>query len=138
VTPLVRGARQALAELGSDGLRLGVVTSGSRVRVARELVTLDLERLFTVLICSGEAARPKPAPEPLLLALEHLGVPAQEAAYVGDSPEDVQMARAAGVYAIGIPGGFPNREALQAAGPDHLADSLRSATRHLLTPRSGR
>ena len=34
---------------------------------------------------------------------------------MGDSPEDVQMARAAGVFAVGIPGGFPNREALAAS-----------------------
>jgi phosphoglycolate phosphatase len=55
-----------------------------------------------------------------------------EAAYVGDSPEDVKMAQAAGVRAVGVPGGFPNREALAAARPDLLAPSLEGALDLLL------
>jgi phosphoglycolate phosphatase-like HAD superfamily hydrolase len=48
-------------------------------------------------------------------------------AYVGDSPEDVQMARASGVFALAVPGGFPNRHLLGASLPDHTAESIRSA-----------
>ncbi len=54
------------------------------------------------------------------------------AAYVGDSPEDVQMAHAAGVFAVGIPGGFPNRHALGCAAPELLAPSLEAAVSTLL------
>ncbi len=31
------------------------------------------------------------------------------------------MARAAGAFSVGIPGGFPNRGALAASGPDLMA-----------------
>jgi hypothetical protein len=41
------------------------------------------------------------------------------------------MARAAGVYAVGIPGGFPNRAALAEARPDLLAPSLEAAVQGL-------
>ena len=58
------------------------------------------------------------------MALERLGVAPAECVYVGDSPEDVAMAKAAGAFAIGIPGGFPNREALAASAPDLLLPSL--------------
>jgi phosphoglycolate phosphatase-like HAD superfamily hydrolase len=51
---------------------------------------------------------------------------------VGDSPEDVAMAKAAGVRAVGIPGGFPNRAALAASAPDLLAPSLEAAVAALL------
>ena len=64
--------------------------------------------------------------------LERLGLAAAESAYVGDSPEDVLMARSAGVLAIGVPGGFPNREALAAAAPDLLCPNLESAISTLL------
>ena len=37
------------------------------------------------------------------------------------------MAKAAGAFAIGVPGGFPNREALAASRPDLLAPSLEEA-----------
>ena len=50
------------------------------------------------MLCGGDVPRKKPHPEPLLVALERLGVPAAEAAYVGDSPEDVEMTRAAGAW----------------------------------------
>jgi phosphoglycolate phosphatase-like HAD superfamily hydrolase len=42
------------------------------------------------------------------------------------------MARAAGVLAVGIPGGFPNREALAASRPDVVAPSLDAALQALL------
>jgi phosphoglycolate phosphatase len=48
----------------------------------------------------------------------------QNAAYVGDSPEDVEMARSAGVFSVGVDGGFPNRHALHASRPDAIAASL--------------
>jgi phosphoglycolate phosphatase-like HAD superfamily hydrolase len=66
------------------------------------------------------------------MALERLSLPPAETAYVGDSPEDVAMAKAAGAFAVGIPGGFPNREALAASRPDVLAPSLAAALRALL------
>ena len=84
------------------------------------------------MVCGGETRERKPHPEPLLVALEKLGVPPEEAVYVGDSPEDVTMARAAGVFAVGIPGGFPNREALEASAPDLLSPSLEAALRELV------
>jgi phosphoglycolate phosphatase-like HAD superfamily hydrolase len=42
------------------------------------------------------------------------------------------MARAAGVFAVGIPGGFPNHETLAASGPDALVASLDAALAALL------
>ena len=80
------------------------------------------------MVCGGETAQRKPHPEPLLVALERLASPPAEAAYVGDSPEDIEMARAAGVFAVGIPGGVPEpRGAASARSPtsgDGLADAV--------------
>ena len=44
--------------------------------------------------------------------------------YVGDAPEDLQMARRAGVRAIGVLGPFPTEKRLRAARPDLLLGSL--------------
>ena len=98
----------------------------------REVRALGLQRLFGVVVCGGETARRKPHPEPLLTALARMGLAPAECAYVGDSPEDVEMARAAGAFAVGIPGGFPNREALLASAPDLVAPSLAAAVAALL------
>ena len=47
------------------------------------------------------------------------------------------MARAAGVFAIGIPGAFPNREVLVASAPDLLVPELAPAVAALLERASG-
>jgi HAD superfamily hydrolase (TIGR01549 family) len=129
---LLPGAADALRLLERRGLRRGLVTSGTRSRVESDLERLQVGRFFDVVVCGGDTANRKPHPEPLLVALDRLGIPPREAAYVGDSPEDVTMARAAGVYCIGIPGAFPNRAALAAARPDQLSESLDAALREVV------
>jgi len=129
---LLPGASQGLRRLRERGVRQGLVTSGTRSRIEADLARLALVDFFGVVVCGGDTPNRKPHPEPLLVALDHLGVAPSEAAYVGDSPEDVEMARAAGVYCVGIPGGFPNREALEASRPDRLAGTLEEAVSDLL------
>jgi HAD superfamily hydrolase (TIGR01509 family) len=129
---LVAGARSSLERLKGAGLVLGVVSSGDGARVRAEMAALEVAALFATAVCGGETARRKPHPEPLLLALERLGLAPGECAYVGDSPEDVTMAKAAGAFAVGIPGGFPNRQALTASAPDLLVPSLDAAVEALI------
>jgi HAD superfamily hydrolase (TIGR01509 family) len=129
---LLPGAREALEQLGSAGLTLGLVTSGDRQRVTGELDRLGLRHLFRVVVCGGDLPFKKPRPEPLLMALDRLALRPEEIAYVGDSPEDVQMTRAAGGFAMAIPGGFPNHEGLLASQPDAHAASLGDAVALLL------
>lgn len=129
---LVPGARAGLERLAAAGLVLGLVSSGDGTRVRGEMEMLGVAPLFAAAVCGGETARRKPHPEPLLTALAKLALAPAECAYVGDSPEDVLMARAAGVLAVGIPGGFPNREALIASAPDVLVASLDAAVAALL------
>jgi HAD superfamily hydrolase (TIGR01549 family) len=129
---LLPGARAALVRVRSSGLPMGLVTSGEHERVALELRKLDVAEFFPVLVGGGDTRMKKPDPEALLLALSHLEVAAADAAYIGDSPEDVEMARRAGSLSVGIPGGFPNREALRASAPSLLAEDLASALDALL------
>lgn len=129
---LLPGAAETLGRLRAAGALTGLVTSGSRARVVSELDRLSVRDSFQTVVFSEDAREKKPHPEGLLLALERLGVPAAEAAYVGDSPEDVKMARAAGVYSVGIGGRFPNREALAASAPDLLVEDLAAAADALL------
>jgi HAD superfamily hydrolase (TIGR01509 family) len=129
---LFPGARVALERLAERGIVQGVVSSGDPRRVRRELVTLGVDSFFAVVVCGGETAERKPHPEPLLLALDRLAIRPAEAAYVGDSPEDVLMAKSAGTFAVGVPGGFPNGQALAAAEPHVLSPSIESAVSALL------
>jgi phosphoglycolate phosphatase-like HAD superfamily hydrolase len=109
-----------------------LVTSGSRVRVERELDHFGIRKVFAELVCGEDAVRKKPDPEALHLGLRRLGIEPAAAAYVGDSPEDIMMARSAGVFAVGIEGGFPNAAALRAENPDLIAENLLEAMHALV------
>ncbi len=120
---LVAGARKVLAKVG-NAHHLGLVTSGDRDRVTRQLREFRLTSLFTARVCSGDTLRKKPHPEPLRLALRQMELHPSACVYVGDAPQDVEMARRAGVRAIGVLGPFPTEKRLRAARPEFLIASI--------------
>jgi HAD superfamily hydrolase (TIGR01549 family) len=120
---LMRGTRRVLAQLARRH-RLGLVTSGDRNRVTRQLREYRLTQIFHARVCGGDTVNKKPHPEPLLKALSKMKVDALECVYVGDTPEDLQMARAAGVCAIAVLGPFPTEKKLRAEKPDFLLEKL--------------
>jgi HAD superfamily hydrolase (TIGR01509 family) len=118
------GARQVLNRLGRLH-HLGLVTSGDRDRVMRQLRAFRLTRMFEARVCSGDTPQRKPHPAPLRLALKQLRLQPSACVYVGDSPEDLEMAKGAGVRAIAVLGPFPTEKRLRAARPDYLLESIR-------------
>jgi phosphoglycolate phosphatase len=123
-TALLPGAAEALAALAGRGLKLGVC-SNKPVAFTRELLAiLGLTDRFAAVLGPEDVARPKPAPDMLLAALDRLGVAPAEALYVGDMTVDVQTARAAGVAVWVVPTGSDTADALRQAGPDRLLRDL--------------
>jgi phosphoglycolate phosphatase len=121
---LIAGARQVIERLGRIH-HLGLVTSGDRDRVTRQLREFRLTRMFAARVCSGDTPEKKPHPAPLRLALRQLSLKPSACVYVGDSPEDLEMAKRAGVRAIAVLGPFPTEKRLRAARPDFLLESIR-------------
>jgi pyrophosphatase PpaX len=121
---LLDGVHETLEALAARGVMAGIVTSGSRPRVERELAHHGVDHHFREVVCAADTERRKPHPDPLQLGLTRMGLAPQDAVYVGDSPEDILMAKAAGVFAVGVPGPYPNREALVSSAPDALAEDL--------------
>jgi len=120
---LISGARRVLAQI-SRKHALGLVTSGDGDRVRRQLREFGLTRLFSARVCGGDTLRKKPHPEPLRLAMQQMELEPACCAYIGDAPQDVEMARRAGVLAIGVLGPFPTEKRLRAARPEFLIGSL--------------
>ncbi len=81
------------------GIRMAVVSNFDS-RLHGLLEGLGLNRWLEAVVVSSQAGAAKPSPEPFRLALEKLGVPPREAWHVGDSSEDVEGARAAGLRPI--------------------------------------
>ena len=129
---LMPGARRVVGQLARR-YTLGLVTSGNRRRVSRQLRHFGLSKLFAARVCCEDAPRRKPHPAPLKVALERLRLEPEACVYVGDSPEDMEMARRAGVRAIAVLGNFPTHNGLRAARPAAVLDSLARLPRLLKT-----
>lgn len=112
------GAREALQNLRAAGYRIGVVTS----QIAGELETsrdaLGIEDLVEVWVNSDMVAHPKPAADPILLALDRLGEQPETALMVGDSVNDVRAGHAAGTHTAAVTWGYGKPAALQDCSPD--------------------
>lgn len=125
------GAAETVAELERRGYGLAIVTSKRRRMAMRGMELCGLVRHFDVIVTPDDVTEAKPHPEPVLLALERLGVEPHEALFVGDSPHDVAAGRAAGTRtAAALWGPFPC-QALEQAGPDAFLREHRDVL-HLL------
>lgn len=128
---LMSGAKRVLARLAGRHA-LGLVTSGDRERVLRQLREFGLSRMFAARVCGGDTKQRKPHPAPLRLALRTMRLNAAHCVYVGDSAEDLIMARSAGIgAAIAVLGPFPTEKRLRAARPDLLLESIEELPRAL-------
>jgi histidinol-phosphate aminotransferase len=112
--PGLRATETLLVErpwLESLGRRysLAVVTGRPRRDAERFLHDNGIRDLFEALVCM-EDAELKPSPMPVRLALERLGV--TRAWMLGDTPDDLVAARAAGVMPVGV---APPGELLESA-----------------------
>jgi phosphoglycolate phosphatase-like HAD superfamily hydrolase len=95
------------------------------VAFSRDLVAyLKIAPLLEVVLGPEDVARPKPAPDMLLAALQRLGVSAVESLYVGDMSVDVETARGAGVKVWVVATGSEERDVLERARPDRLFSNL--------------
>ncbi|MET9968522.1 HAD-IA family hydrolase [Streptomyces sp. NPDC006356] len=112
------GVHPMLQELRDRGLKLSVATGKSGPRARSLLDQLGVLPLFDHVIGSDEVARPKPAPDIVLRALDLMEAGAEEAMMIGDALTDLASARSAGVMAVAALWGETAEEEMLAAAPD--------------------
>lgn len=101
----------------------GVVVVATSKRRSSAQLSLDLVGLeLPVTVAMEDTALHKPHPEPLLLALERLGVRADQAVYLGDAVVDIKAARAAGMAVIAVTWGAGREADLRDQEPDAVAN----------------
>ena len=125
---------EALYRLRKAGVRIVVVTSKRRRSVEMALEKFPgLDLVVDLFVTMEDTTEHKPHPEPLLKGLELAGdVPKEQAAYVGDSPFDVQAAKAAGLRSVAVSWGAFSEDTLREAEPDHLVSDIDAVVNVLL------
>ncbi|MEO1579525.1 MAG: HAD-IA family hydrolase, partial [Pseudomonadota bacterium] len=91
------------------GLRLGVVTNDAEAPARAHLAQVGVLTAFDIVIGCDSGHGAKPAPGPVLGALEALGARPEQAVMVGDSLHDLMAGRAAGVQTVGVLTGLAER-----------------------------
>ncbi len=112
------GAVAAVQRLHERGVKLAIVTSKMRAGARRGLEHCGFGALFEVIVGADDVSDHKPHPAPVLRALEQLGVTAERAVMVGDSPHDLASGRSAGARTAAVAWGPFPREQLLATEPD--------------------
>ena len=119
---------ETLEQLRKEGIKLAIVSTKSREGLAHGIKVLGAEHLFEVIISMDEVTHVKPHPEPVLLALEKLGVSKEEAIMIGDNSHDIEGGQNAGVRTAGVAWSAKGESYLQQFHPDymlhHMSDLL--------------
>jgi HAD superfamily hydrolase (TIGR01509 family) len=128
--PLIEGVGETLLALRGKGYQLGIVSSGSRSRVGREVQQSVLKDAFAVIVCNVDIIDKKPHPEGLVRAIRELNVAPYECAYFGDAPEDIEMGRRGNVMTIGVRSAYPSSARVLTAKPDLYVERIAELVNH--------
>lgn len=117
------GAADVVRAIHEAGAGLGIVT-GARRGSFGPLRDAGVFDLFGALVTRSDVEQGKPHPEGLLKCCDSLGVDPGEAVYVGDTPDDVVAASAAGMASVAVLTGAGDSAALTRFCPDRLVPSV--------------
>jgi phosphoglycolate phosphatase len=132
LTTLNPGASDTTRDLAASGIKLGVVTNKPGAETEEILTHFGLRDLMDVVVGGDAGPATKPAPGLILFACHELGLAPTEALFVGDSENDVQAAKAAGMLVVAVRGGY-TRLGTDNIGADLVIDRLNNLPEALKT-----
>jgi pyrophosphatase PpaX len=115
---------EVVAGLRARGHPMALVTSKISELANRSLAWVGLAEHFDVVVGADATTLHKPDPAPVWYALERLGVPAERAMFVGDSPHDMAAGNAAGVVTVAALWGPFTRAQLEPSAPSHWLERV--------------
>lgn len=118
------GVRGGLAALRAHGATLACVTNKPHAPAVGLLGHLALLDAFALVLGGDSLAHRKPHPMPLLHACSELGADIGSSVFVGDSINDVQAARAAGMRVACVSYGYNHGRDISETAPDAVIDSI--------------
>ena len=120
------GAEQTLVRLGEAGVILGLVSGAMEGAARTKLMPANLNRFFIFGAYGSDSAD---RAELTGLAIKkaarlHDKLAAADVYVVGDTPRDIEAAKAEGAVSVGVASGHYSTDELAAAGGDHVLGSL--------------
>ncbi|MBN9697968.1 MAG: phosphoglycolate phosphatase [Zoogloea sp.] len=131
-TLLYNGVVPALQALRERGVAMACVTNKPSAFTGPLLARMGLADYFAVTVSGDTVAEKKPHPAPLRHACAQLGVGVDEALMIGDSANDAQAARAAGMPVLLVTYGYSEGISVDSIECDGLLSSLVDALPRIL------
>ena len=125
------GVVAGLARLKARGFHLACITNKAEAFTRPLLHNLDLYKYFELVLSGDSFPKQKPDPLPLLHACKHFGITPDHGMLIGDSSNDVEAARAAGMPVICVPYGYNHGHDIRESHPDAVVDSLEAVETYL-------
>ncbi len=121
---LLPHARETLERFKNAGHRIGIGSTKIRAHIDGIIEKFSLGHIIDAVVGGDEAAA-KPAPDIFLLAAERMKANLESTLVIGDTVNDIQAARQAGMSVITIESEFGNRASLAKSPSDHHFADLR-------------
>ncbi len=133
-THFLDGAKEVINILRSDGLVLGVASNKFGRFSRGALMHLGVSDCFKSVVGAGDVPRNKPFPDMIHKALEEMGLPMEDAIFVGDTPTDIETGKEAGIDTYALPTGFHSKKELSQGTPKRILKHLRELPRLVKNP----
>ena len=127
------GVPELLQQLHAHDVLLSVATGKSRKGLDRIMRAHSVEPLFHSTLCADET-RSKPEPDMLWKILDYHQMGREDAVMIGDTEFDLEMARRAGVDAVGVTWGAHDITRLQRHAPKACVDTVDQLSAWLRNP----
>lgn len=120
---LFAGAHEAVSALRDAGYLLGIATGKARRGVDHFCTRYDMAGWFDT-VQTPDTNPSKPHPGMIESAMAETGISADRTVMVGDTVFDVEMARNAGVFGVGVTWGNHPVYELERAGSHHIVEAI--------------
>jgi pyrophosphatase PpaX len=124
---LFGGTEEVLGTLNDAGFKNAIVTSRLKTSTYRALDKFGLTDLFDAVLTADDTEKFKPDPAPLFQILDMIGCKAGEAIFIGDTRQDMEAGKSAGIFTIlvdwsdALP---PGKIREEATAPDIVIEKL--------------
>ena len=124
---IFNGVIEGLKAMREQGLKLAVVTNKPTEFTIPLLQRTGLAGFFQEIVCGDTCERRKPDPDQMFYACERLGVTPDQALAIGDSVNDAQAGRAAGIQVLAVPYGYNEGQDVHGLDVDGIVASIAEA-----------
>ncbi|MCM3388650.1 pyrophosphatase PpaX [Ureibacillus chungkukjangi] len=118
------GVVDTLEKLKEKGIRLAIVSTKRRDTIEKGLELMGAKHLFEFWVGVDSVKNVKPDPEPVLLAIEKLGVSKEDVMMIGDNYHDILAGKNAGVKSAGVAWSIKGEEFLKQFNPDYILQHM--------------